>query len=274
MAMTLSLTSWSFPSLTLAECAGIARVLGIGAIDVGLFYRSALSREALLRDPAGLAQELASLETGIANYYHLFGEGLEGRNLALPGTIDDNARDLERVLTFADAAGIPTVFVLPGIVNPRQTREAAMAVSAESLKALLAVAADFEARLLIEPHVHSFAESPSVVRALVDETGIGLALDYAHFACLGYRQEEIDPLVPFAGHVHLRQARMGALQTKFAHGTLNFPAMFGTLAAAGYEGALAIEPVHQDYMNTLFEDVMTEAVALRDCFRAYWETFR
>ena len=63
---------------------------------------------------------------------------------------------------------------------------------------------------------------------------------------------------------------MGALQTKFAEGTLNFPAMFGTLRDAGYQGALAIENVHQDYMNTLFEDVLTETIAMRDCYRA-WE---
>ncbi|GAB5376156.1 MAG: hypothetical protein AcusKO_26180 [Acuticoccus sp.] len=269
--MQLSITSWSFPSLTLSECAAVARALGIGAIDVGLFYRSGLSRDAILADPAAVARELAGLEIGITNYYHLFGEGLGGRNLALPGTIDDNVRDLEKVLTFADAADIPTVFVLPGVVNAGQTREAAAAVSADSLRALMAVAGDFRATLAIEPHVHSFAESPDIVRRLVDDTGIALVLDYAHFACLGYRQDEIDALAPFAAHVHLRQARMGALQTKFAHGTLNFPAMFGTLREAGYGGALAIEPVHQDYMNTLFEDVLSEAVALRDCFLAYRE---
>jgi hypothetical protein len=47
--------------------------------------------------------------------------------------------------------------------------------------------------------------------------------------------------------------------------------MFGTLRDAGYTGALAIEPVHQDYMNTLFEDVLTEIVALRDCFNNWKE---
>ena len=43
--MRLSVTSWSFPALTLPEVAGVARALGIGAIDTGYFYRSALSRD-------------------------------------------------------------------------------------------------------------------------------------------------------------------------------------------------------------------------------------
>jgi len=269
--MKLSLTAWSMPSCTLAECAAISEALGIGALDVGLFYRSALDRDAILADPGGAAGMLEPLGVEIPNYYHLFGEGLEGRNLSLPGTIDANARDLDRVLTFADAAGIPTVFVLPGMVNPGQSRADAARVAGESLTELQRVARNHAALLSIEPHVHSWAESPDLVLDLVERTGVGLTLDYAHFACLGYRQEEIDRLAPHAVHVHLRQARMGALQTKFRHGTLNFAAMFGTLREAGYDGALAIEPVHQDYMNTLFEDVLTEIVALRDCFTNWRE---
>jgi sugar phosphate isomerase/epimerase len=269
--MYLSLTAWSLPSCTLEEAAAISRALGIGALDVGLFYRSALDKAEILSDPRGAAQRLASLGVRIPNYYHLFGEGLDGRNLARPEALKENLKDLAQVLAFADAAGIGSVFILPGVVNPGQSRAQAEAVSTAALREMAALARDHEARLCIEPHVHSFAESPAIARRIAETTGVALALDYSHFACLGYRQEEIDPLAPFAAHVHLRQARMGALQTKFAHGTLNFPAMFGTLRDAGYTGALAIEPVHQDYMNTLFEDVLTEIVALRDCFTTWKE---
>jgi sugar phosphate isomerase/epimerase len=269
--MKLSLTAWSLPSCTLQEAAEISKALGIGALDVGLFYRSALDKALILSDPAAAAAPMADLGVDLPNYYHLFGDGLEGRNLALPGTLDTNLRDLEQVLTFADTAGIETVFILPGVVNPGQSRAEAAKVSAESLLAMMALSADFDATLCIEAHVHSFAESPASVLDLVAQTGVKLALDYSHFACLGYRQDEIDPLAPHAAHVHLRQAKMGALQTKFAHGTLNFPAMFGTLRDVGYCGALAIEPVHQDYMNTLYEDVLTEIIALRDCFNTWSE---
>ncbi|MEO8241356.1 MAG: sugar phosphate isomerase/epimerase [bacterium] len=267
--MRLSVAAWSFPGLTLPECAGVARALGIDGLDVGLFYRSGLDKAEILSDPRAAAARLAGLGVEIPNYYHLFGDGLAGRNLALSGTVGQNVRDLAKVLEFADCAGIGSVFVLPGIVNPGQSREDAARVSVESLKALLDVAADFKAKLCIEAHVHSFAESPTMVQRLVDETGIGLALDYAHFACLGYRQDEIDPLAKYAVHVHLRQARTGVLQAKFGQGTLNFPAMFATLKEAGYDGWLALEAVHQDYMATLTEDVITETVAMRDSFRAW-----
>ena len=267
--MKLSLTSWSMPSLTLVEAAGVSRALGIDALDLSLFYRSGLDKTLILSDPQAAAEAVRALNIRVPNYYHLFGEGLDGRNLADPTSLDANLADFAQVLAFADAAGIGSVFILPGVVNSGQSRDQAASASAAALKALLEVAKDHRAVPCIEPHVHSFAESPDVVRRLVDETGIGLALDWSHFACLGYRQDEVDPLAPHAVHVHLRQAKMGALQAKFAQGTLNFPAMFATLRDAGYDGWLAIEPVHQDYMNTLFEDVLTEIVALRDCFRAW-----
>lgn len=269
--MYLSLTAWSLPACTLQEAAQISKALGIGALDVGLFYASALDKAEILSDPKAAAAALGGLGVNLPNYYHLFGEGLEGRNLALPGALDDNLRDLSQVLTFADAAGIGSIFILPGTVNPGQSRADAELESTKSLGEMVALAKDHKTQLCIEPHVHSFAESPVIVQRLVENTGVKLALDYSHFACLGYRQDEIDPLAPHAAHVHLRQAKMGALQTKFAHGTLNFPAMFGTLRDAGYDGALAIEPVHQDYMNTLFEDVLTEIIALRDCFNTWKE---
>lgn len=269
--MKLSLTAWSFPACTLDECAAISAALGIGALDIGLHYRSALDLAELLADPLAVAQRVSSLGVIVPNYYHQFGEGIAGRNLSLPGTIEQNARDLDRVLTFADAAAISTVFLLPGIVNPHQSREDAARVSAESVRELLLVAGHHHARICVEPHVQSWAESPALVQRLVDDTGIGLALDYSHFTCLGYRQEEVDPLARHAIHVHLRQARMGVLQSKFAQGTLNFPAMFATLRDAGYEGWLAIENVHQDYMNTLTEDVLTETVTMRDTYRRWKE---
>ena len=268
--MKLSLTSWSFPALTLAECAGVSDVLGIGALDLGLFYRAALDKALILSDPQAAAAQVAGLGVALPNYYHLFGNDLADRNLALPGSTDRNARDLDRVLSFADAAGIGSVFLLPGVVNPGQSRADAARVATESLTELARVARHHRARLCFEPHVHSWAESPDLARRLSETTGVGLALDYAHFACLGYRQDEVDPLAPHAVHVHLRQARMGVLQAPLAQGTLNFPAMFGTLAAAGYDGWLAIEYVHQDYMNTRSEDVLTETVAMRDCFR-HWK---
>jgi sugar phosphate isomerase/epimerase len=267
--MYLSLASWSFPSLTLQEAAGLSKVLGIGALDVSTKGRPGLDKAEILGDPLAAAERVRALGVKVPNYYHHFGAHLADRNLALPGTIGQNARDLERALIFADAAQIPTLFFVPGIVNPGQSRRQALDVTVESLKALREVSEDFKAEISVEPIVRSFAETPAIVTELVERTGIRLTLDYSHFACLGYTQEQVDPLCARAAHVHLRQARMGDLQARFTKGTINFPALFATLRDAGYGGALTIEYVHQDFMDANFDDVITETVAMRDCFNEW-----
>lgn len=268
--MKLSITSWSFPYCTLGEIVGIVKALGIGAVDVGFFYRAALDKDALLADPEGTAQQLHAHDIELSNLYYLFGSSPEERNLARPADLEANITDFKKVLTFCKAARIPSVMLLPGVLNQGQTRNDALVQTAKALEHLLPLANDAGVVLAIEPHVHSYLESPSLVLNLVERVpGLKLVLDYAHFVCLGYRQEEIDVLAPYAAHVHLRQARPGVLQAKLDEGTLNFPALLATLRETRYSGYLALEYVHQPYMGTLYDDVLTETVRLRDLVRGF-----
>lgn len=268
--MKLSATSWSFPLLTLAEVGRVVEALGIGGLDLGLFYKSSLDKTRILADPEAYGEEIrTSLPVMVANYYHLFGSDLHERNLALPPN-PENLRDLKAVLKFAKAAGAPTVFILPGMVNPGQSRNAALKQSAEALKPMVDAGIEEGVTVTVEPHVHSIAESVEAAQALLESVpGLKLTLDPAHFVALGFRQDEIEALAPLAAHVHLRQARQGHLQSRLEDGTINFPAFLGALKDAGYEGWLAAEYVHQSYMNTLFEDVLSETVKMRDCVRGW-----
>jgi sugar phosphate isomerase/epimerase len=266
-----SVTSWSFPQLTLDEVGGLAKVLGIEGVDVGYFYRSALDKPRLLGEPDRYAAEIRQrLPVEISNLYHLFGNDTVERNLANPAHRAENLADFRQALKFCVAAGSPTVFILPGVINGAQSRSQALTETVESLKPLLDAAAQAGITVCIEPHVHSYLESPAITAELCQRApGVKLAIDYAHFAVSGYRQEEIDALAPWFGHAHLRQARPGALQTRLDEGTLNFPAMFATFRDAGYQGWLSSEYVHQGYFDTLHQDVLTETVKMRDLFRAW-----
>jgi sugar phosphate isomerase/epimerase len=115
--------------------------------------------------------------------------------------------------------------------------------------------------------VHSYLESPEITLELLDAVpGLKLALDYAHFVCLGWTQESIDVLAEYSGHVHLRQAKSGFLQTKLEEGTINFNAVFGKLKEVGYNDYLSIEYVHQNYMMTVYDDVLSETIKMRDLY--------
>lgn len=268
--MELSLTSWSLPACSLDEAAGIAKVLGIGALDLGYFFGPALDKAALLAEPELVAERVLGLGVDLPNLYHLFGDSLSDRNLADRRNLERNLADFRQVVRFCAAASIPTVFVLPGVVNPGQSRRDAFAQSAESLARLLPIAEEAGVTLTIEPHVHSYLESPALVLDLLDQVpGLKLTLDYAHFTCLGWRQDEIDVLAPYAAHVHLRQSRIGELQTKLDKGTINIAAELGVLRASGYDGRLSIEYTFQDYMNSLYDDILTETIRMRDLVRSW-----
>src|SRR5437773_12369332 len=141
-APRLSCTAWSFPACTLPEVAGIARALGLDAVDFGLFYASSLDRDAVLKTPERAAEALRGLGVTASNYYHLFGTTLAERNLADAASLAANVADFRQVVRFCRAAAIPTVMVLPGVVDPGQTRAAALAQSARAVAELTPVAAD------------------------------------------------------------------------------------------------------------------------------------
>lgn len=139
-------------------------------------------------------------------------------------------------------------------------------MAAQNITTLQEVARGFRAEICVEPTVHSWAESPEIVLQLVEMTGIRLVLDCSHFICLGFTQNDLAPLVRHAAHVHLRQTRAGFLQSRFARGSINFPALFADLQTTGYAGALTLEYLHTDLMDARTEDVMTESITMRDCF--------
>ena len=269
--MKLSVASWSFHSLSFEEATGLAQVLGLDGIDVGYFGHPALDKAKLLAEPESYGREVAAASpVPIANLFHLFGDSLYERNLALPPD-PQNLADLKAALAFARAAGAPSVFVLPGMINPGQSRSEAIATSAESLKPMAAAGQEVDIEVLVEPHVQGILESPEMTEELLAKVpGLGIVLDPSHFAVFGHSQAAIEALAGHAGHVHLRQAKPGQLQAKMDEGILNFASFFGALHDAGYDGWCSIEYEHDSFMNSLFDDVVTETVKMRDAFRSWW----
>ena len=161
--MKLSVTSWSFPQCNLNESTGLSNLLGINAIDLGYFYRSALDKNILLEDYKKIINEINKYDINYANLYHLFGNSLEDRNLADINYLEDNKKDLSIVTDFCVEANIPSIFILPGVVNPGQSRNDALKNSIESVNKLNEITSKKNIQLLIEPHVHSYLESPDLV---------------------------------------------------------------------------------------------------------------
>jgi sugar phosphate isomerase/epimerase len=261
---------WGLPLLSRAEGCAVARALGFDGVDIGTIGASDDERRRIVESPRQLGEELGALELPVANFFYFFGADLRvDRNLADPGSHAANLADLAKVLVLCGAAEAPTLTLSPGIVNPGQTLEQAIEASAGFLRRAVELAADFGITVMIEPGVLSIVESPRATEALLARVpGLGLVLDYSHFICLGFTQEEVDVLLPSATHVHLRQAGPGRLQERLESwsGTINFRLLFSQLRAGGYEGWLATE-IGEALEERV--DVVTETVRLRDLARTY-----
>jgi sugar phosphate isomerase/epimerase len=258
------------PAGTLAEASGIAKVLALDGIDLGYRHAPSIDRERVLADPRAYGTELrATLPLAVANVWHLFGADRTLRQLAGPPD-PRNLLDLRAALDFCKVIGAPTLFVLPGVLGLGQSRATAMANAITALGPMVEAAREAGITLTVEPHVHAWLESPAMALELVKELpGLKLTLDPAHFACLGYTQDKIEPLCPHTGHVHLRQGRPGVLQCRLDEGTLNFPAFLGALRDCRYDGWLSIEYLNQPYMETTRDDVLLETVRMRDLVREW-----
>lgn len=269
--MKLTITSWSFPRCTLEEAAGIARALGFEAMDASAFPNGHLDHTGIVKGNVDEVKRIKRLGLTLSNIYFTFGKGFVERALNSPDKKirRKNREDFKHVIDFCSATQCPSVMLLPGILHAGTTKQESIELVIEAARELLAIAHPAGVEIAIEPHVMSVLESPADTAHVVQHTGAKLALDYSHFITLGYTQAATDPLCAFAAHVHLRQGKPGFLQTRLEHGTLNFGAMIDALRQAGYDGYLAVEPVHQDYLQTDNVDVISEAIKLRDVARQF-----
>jgi sugar phosphate isomerase/epimerase len=272
MSMKMSLAIQSLRSCGLEEAAGIARSLGFTALDLDGVMDTTLRREKILSLDRTEVQRVKNLDIETPNIHWTFAPGslLPATNDPDPQVRADNRRQIQRLVDFCHAAGIPSILVLPGVMLAGQSAADGRLLSADALNQYVEIGKAAGVALYFEAHVGSSFESPDAAAWLAEQVpGLGLVLDYAHFICQGYTQPQVDRLAKYTAHVHLRQARPGLMQTKLADGVINFPLVFDALKEADYKGTLCIEYVHQAYIGADNVDILTETVKMRDLIRQY-----
>ena len=269
-AMKLAGAAWAYVGASLSESAAILQALGIGAMDLMAVPGGLLDSREIERDPEGQARRVTEAGLPLSNLLYIFGDGFDDRPV---NSVDESVRaanreTFKRVLQFCKAARIPSVLVLPGVDQVGISHEEAVALSAAAMNELAALAAAENVTFLFEPHVESVLESPfDTLTFLQRNPALKIVLDYSHFVAQGYEPADVDPLVPYASHVHLRQACRDKLQARWDDGVIDFPAVVELLEAAGYSGYLTLEYEHDPWMDCDQVDVMTETIRMRDEIR-------
>ena len=262
---------WSWVGASLRESAGIYRALGIGAMDLITAPGMPLDVGEIESDPQAVArrvgEELAGVEVELVNLMTLIGADFEDRALNSP---DEemrrrNADSVAALCEFAAAAGLKSITLVPGVGQPGMSREDAQALAAEALRAAAETGASAGVDVVFEPHRESVLESPAETLAFMQQNpDLRICVDYSHCVSLGYREEELHPLLPYAGHVHLRQGAAGQIQARWDDGEIDFPGLMRRLAGQGYDGWATLEYEHEEVWDMDKADTMKETIRMRD----------
>jgi sugar phosphate isomerase/epimerase len=262
---------WSFYDLDLEAACRHAAVLGYNGLDLGsgdLGTGARLDLTQIAVDDSFPARARRAAEDAGIVYTDLFAV------LPSPVTEPDDERVRTTIRLFRSlapslaAAGIPGVTLSPGATDERGW-EPAVARAAATLRELVAIGRDAGLLVGVEPHLESIADTPARTLALLDAVpGLTLTLDYSHFMAAGYAQEAVEPLHPFARHVHVRQSRPGHLAVAVNEGTLDMTRIVTLLLREGYEGAITVEYVSSPWQGQDQVDAAKENAAMRAEIRA------
>ena len=265
--MQLAGAAWSWVGATIEESVAIYRALGVQAIDLIAVPGSRLDTYQIAADPQREAERFSNLGVALSNLFVFFGADFRDRAINSPDSAvrANNLTTFRRLLEFCTAAGMYSITVLPGVEQQPHSRGQALAWAASVLKDMNRMARDAGVLLVYEPHVNSILQSPQDAQDFIGQCGeVKLVIDYSHGVSLGYSQSDLDVLIPFAGHVHLRQAAPDKLQARWAEGVIDFPALIDRLKHTGYRGYLTIEYEHDKFWNMDQCDVVTETIKMRN----------
>ena len=165
--------------------------------------------------------------------------------------------------------GAPGLTMVPGIDWPREHHDSSLERAAQELGRRAEESRAAGVRFSIEPHVGSVCGTPEDVARLVElAPGLELTLDYTHYVSQGFSEEQLEPLVRHARHVHARGGAPGRVQCALKDSTIDYGRLVDALRASGYDGAVALEYVWIDWERCNECDNISETLLLRDRLRA------
>ncbi len=275
MPLRLACADFTFPLLPHDDVLRLIAMLGFAGVDVGLFeQRSHLwpSREYVHPDRSGtqLKAKLSDLGLVAADIFLQMDPDFTPWAVNHPDAgRRAHARDwFLRTLDYARAAGARHVTTLPGVTFAEEDGATSWARAVEELAWRVEEAGRHGITFGVEPHVGSLTADPQAAAALAQAVpGLTLTVDYTHFIRLGMADAEVEPLLAYASHFHVRGAMPGRLQVGFKDNVIDYGRVLDGLHARGYAGWLGVEYVWIDWERCNECDNLSETILFRDFLR-------
>lgn len=266
---------FTFPLVPHQDSLHLISMLGFEGVDIGLFEeRSHLwpSREFenVGASARRLKSQLDAQSLKAADIFLQMAEDFAPYAINQPDTARrEKARDwFLKTLDYAGACDCGHVTTLPGVHFESESYEESFARAAEELAWRVEQAKNHNIVFGVEAHVGSIVSSPESAEKLVQAVpGLTLTLDYTHFTRLGMSDATVEPLVQYASHFHVRGAREGRLQERFAQNTIDYKRVFEVMQQTAYAGWIGIEYVWIDWEHCNECDNLSETILFRDFFR-------
>jgi sugar phosphate isomerase/epimerase len=272
--MRLSVSNYSFEVLPLEATLMICQALGFKGVDIAGFHargNCSFEPEAIAANPQAQAAILLPLlekyGLTVVDFFPQFGvaPSLHSLNDPDPAICERDLYLVRGAAQFCKLIGCPGMTLLPGVDHLERPHAENLRVSGQNLQQAVQIAGEYGVEVRFEPHMGSVADTPELAIQLLEMApGLKATLDIAHFVLQYIPIERIYKLIPYTGHVHVRPARPGKLQTAYEEGTIDFVELIGRLKAVNYGGALSIEYVCADWFgvnrnDTLYETAVTKA---------------
>jgi sugar phosphate isomerase/epimerase len=276
--MRLTVSGHSFEVMPLEGVLAIARHMGFKGVDISGFHARGnigFEPEDILADTQGQADRLNKAlelyELDCVDFFPQFGASPDQHSLNdLDTTVQKHTLKLiEACAKFCQLTNTPGMTILPGVDYPARVHEENLKISGENLKRATEIAGEHGVEVRFEPHVGSVTHTPELAVRLVEDfaPAAKITLDYSHFVQQYIPEERIHSLIPHTGHVHIRPAAPGQLQTAHADGTIDWFDVIDRLKGADYAACLSVEYVYQDWYGMMNVDTLVETINTKNALQ-------
>lgn len=267
-----SCADFTFPLLPHDKVLQLIRLLGINAVDLGVFedrshhYPSAIAQNPL-QSGKKLASELQNIDMEVADVFFQSGAepSIAAANDPDKGIRTKNRALFQKMVEFTHALGCGHMTGLPGVFHHGDGSVDDWKRAIEETRWRVETARDAGIVYSIEPHVGSIlTDSETTLCFLESCPDLTLTLDYGHFIYQGQTNKSVHPLIPYASHFHARGGADGKLQTIVQENEIDFAAILEQFKKQNYDGYICLEYVHQDWEGCNRTDNVSETLRLKE----------
>ncbi len=185
--------------------------------------------------PIRPSEVLADTDRAIARCRDTHRLDIAAYSVEIDATGEAYYAQFEAIAKLAKATKVVTLVIPSGLLGTPFNEEV------ERLRKLVSIAELQGVRVGMLSQVGHLSEDPDTVAVLCDNVkGLGLGFDPSQYICGPHHNKNVDKLMKYVYHVHLRDTKKDQMQVRVGQGEVDYGRLVGLLRQAGYNRALSV----------------------------------